>query len=166
MATKEASRTRSKAYVETLIDAHALIPKDAVVIGTPLVEMQTLLKHGQEMTVIDVHRSLFLRERHDLQNKECFFNAQLLAFIYDSLTYCEGIGSSVIATEHAWLIDTDGRVVDPTWVKPSDRHTHRMIDYFGIKVPTKDLTRIWKHNRERAMPVLRDYFKTRSRRHQ
>lgn len=160
---KGAARTRSKIYVEMLVEMHASLPTDAVVIGTNLAEMQALLKHGAEMSEVDAHRSIALRQKHDLKNKECFFNAQLLAFVYDSLEYCEGIASSVIPTEHAWLVDETGRVIDPTWIHAAlpDEHPHvpRMIDYFGVKIPKKDLKRIWKKNRERAMPMLCDYLK-------
>jgi hypothetical protein len=48
------------------------------------------------------------------------------------LTYCEGIGSNFIQTMHAWCVDRDGRVIDPTW-KP-DPLLGTSPEYFGIRL--------------------------------
>ena len=51
---------------------------------------------------------------------DCFLNALLLASNFDELHYAEGFAlSAKIAGEspklHAWCVDDDGNVVDPTW---------------------------------------------------
>jgi hypothetical protein len=57
------------------------------------------------------------------QPKECYQNAFLLA-IEKSLIYCEGWATTgIIPVIHAWCLDVDGKIVDPTW----DGQT-----YFGI----------------------------------
>lgn len=50
--------------------------------------------------------------------KRCFESATLLALGDTSLTYVEGYGCTRqigIAIHHAWVVDPQGRVLDPTW---------------------------------------------------
>jgi len=49
--------------------------------------------------------------------RQCFYNAFVAMMDNDGLTYCEGFacGDSEFAHLHAWCIDEDGVVVDPTW---------------------------------------------------
>lgn len=67
--------------------------------------------------------------------KQCFGNAQEILFreggIEDGLAYVEGYACSgslsfPMATLHAWLVDPEGRVVDPTWDDPEES------TYFGV----------------------------------
>jgi hypothetical protein len=39
--------------------------------------------------------------------------------------YCEGYATGLIPMLHAWLVTTDGEVVDPTWPEPG-------TEYFGV----------------------------------
>lgn len=57
--------------------------------------------------------------------KQCFQNSLHLS-LETGLTYCEGFIFKIIPVHHAWCIDDDGKVYDPTI---SDQHT---IPYFGI----------------------------------
>lgn len=50
--------------------------------------------------------------------KKCFMNAGRLAMERDDLIYCEGIAHNIIPVEHAWCIDREGKVIDPTWDEP------------------------------------------------
>jgi hypothetical protein len=60
--------------------------------------------------------------------KQCFDNAYRLAVkSRGRLRYVEGYAAGIIPVEHAWCIDANDRVVDPTW---SDG-----VVYFGIEVP-------------------------------
>lgn len=53
--------------------------------------------------------------------KECFRNAWLLAEANPGeLTYVEGYATSLAVCHHAWVIDPDGKVQDPTWRTPDD----------------------------------------------
>lgn len=56
----------------------------------------------------------------------CYANAQFLARRRKGLRYVEGFATNVIPVEHAWCIDAEGRVVDPTWGED------RKPDYCGI----------------------------------
>jgi hypothetical protein len=61
-----------------------------------------------------------------LPNKQCFKNAYKMAERYPKdLIYVEGMSVYVVPVEHAWLIDYDGNVVDPTGDIPG-------TDYLGI----------------------------------
>jgi len=68
--------------------------------------------------------------------KECFMNSYRLM---DStgFTYCEGFATSDalgVALEHAWVIDEDGFVIDPTWEDGRE--------YFGVEFETRGVYEI------------------------
>lgn len=68
--------------------------------------------------------------------KHCFANAYRLAKRSNGkLRYCEGIAHGIIPTHHAWCVDAEGKVVDPTWrTRPDDEHAHNPDDmaYYGV----------------------------------
>ena len=66
--------------------------------------------------------------------KECFYNAQLLALQYN-YTYFEGFATSIIPTEHAWVLTHDNVLLDLTWDKV--RNGNETFDYFGVKIPSE-----------------------------
>lgn len=70
--------------------------------------------------------------------RQCFRNSFLLAERRPELglRYCEGYASSDlgIPTLHAWCVDPDDQVVDPTWPEPAEGA------YFGLALPL-DLVR-------------------------
>lgn len=71
-----------------------------------------------------------------LRNGLCYKHAAHLAIRNpDRYTYVEGYGLSVIPVQHAWCVDADGNVVDPTWKNPEDR------GYFGVKFKVETLER-------------------------
>lgn len=57
--------------------------------------------------------------------KECFKNATLLALERRDLTYVEGYAVGIIPVNHAWCVDAEGRVVDPTWPEVG-------TEYYGV----------------------------------
>jgi hypothetical protein len=77
-------------------------------------------------------------------NKMCYRNAQQMAVLYpDQYTYCEGIAVNTIPTQHGWLVDTDGNVIDPTWRQPEQ------CVYLGVRIKHEYLadfvvrTKLW-----------------------
>jgi len=67
---------------------------------------------------------------------QCFMNATHLMMERPDLDYCEGIAYSQdvgggFAFLHAWCVDKDGTVIDPTWAHPEGSR------YFGVKYDRK-----------------------------
>lgn len=64
--------------------------------------------------------------------RQCFSNAYHLAARRRDLSYVEGFAvNATIPVLHAWCIESDGGVVDPTW-----RITrYRAAAYFGVVLP-------------------------------
>ena len=59
--------------------------------------------------------------------KECYLNAgQLSTRNPDRFIYCEGYALGVIPVMHAWCVDLEGRVVEPTWKDGTE--------YFGVAI--------------------------------
>lgn len=70
--------------------------------------------------------------------KACFQNATLAALSHpDQLVYVEGYAVSAtlpIPLPHAWLVDGEGNVIDPTWPDGSE--------YFGIRFSSDELSEV------------------------
>lgn len=89
----------------------------------------------------------------------CEYNSQ------KELEYVEGFAkpsSLPFPIAHAWAVDKDGNVVDPTWDRL--RKKGDTIDYFGVRIPMKTVrSTIFArerygvlHNPEQGFPLLRD----------
>jgi len=87
---------------------------------TPL-EHRVLSAHGVDMTPKKHPK------RGTMTVGECYANAYALASNETPYRYCEGYATSKklgIALAHAWVIDQDLKVIDPTWVDGDQ--------YFGV----------------------------------
>lgn len=53
-----------------------------------------------------------------MEEQRCYSNCYDAALEYADYTYVEGVAlaSWAIVVRHAWLVDPDGRIIDPTWV--------------------------------------------------
>ena len=71
-----------------------------------------------------------------MKAKECFKNAAEMAIDSSRFIYCEGYGLSIIPVMHAWCLDKDGNVIDPTWANFA---FEKGREYFGIAINTKYL---------------------------
>lgn len=69
--------------------------------------------------------------------KQCFANATALSFDFPELTYVEGYASTVIPTQHAWCVDSEGRVIDPTWRVEDREEKYYPHGYFGVPISRK-----------------------------
>jgi hypothetical protein len=88
-----------------------------------------MLEHGRDYPVGQHTFSLPRAEP-----KACFRNAAILAFKLPHLTYVEGkVGVFGVPIEHAWCIDEEGVVVDPTIDRNiTDGTFERIGPYFGV----------------------------------
>jgi hypothetical protein len=106
-----------------------------------------LLKHGRDYP-IGPHSYALPR----MVQKQCYQNATLLTLDFPHLTYVEGkISCHGVPLDHAWCIDEEGVVVDPT-IDNSDGH---ITDYFGVPFRTDYLHRAVTRNRVYG---LLDYY--------
>jgi len=90
----------------------------------------------------------------------CFDNAFRLARRWPSrFRYVEGVALGVIPTHHAWCLNVEGEVVDPTWF----RHSTVGSEYFGVEIPlviAKQIRHRKNHsiiqNWEKGFPLFRE----------
>ena len=73
--------------------------------------------------------------------KQCFANAENLAVFHDELTYVEGLATRLgaIPIPHAWCVDADGRVVEPTWLPDPECDSIPPVgqwEYLGVPFKT------------------------------
>lgn len=105
-----------------------------------------LLEHGREFDHVDIEASKAIRLRQGFKNRECHFNAMIMALIDPkNCRMWQGIGARHIPTVHSWLVDVSGNVIDPTWCDDIENPA----DYFGIEIPleiTKKYQRKYKRS--------------------
>lgn len=65
----------------------------------------------------------------------CFYNALMLAMENPDYTYVEGYAYYMIPIHHAWVVDTDGKVIDNTWSDLSPC-------YYGVPFKTEAVAEI------------------------
>lgn len=93
-----------------------------------------MLEHGRDYAIGPYTFSLPRGEP-----KACFKNATLLALELPHMTYVEGkVGVFGIPIDHAWCIDEEGVVVDPTLDRANKDGTFdRIGPYFGVPFQTE-----------------------------
>lgn len=73
---------------------------------------------------------------HRLKKRDCFPNCLILAINNEDYHYCEGFaqvpGLGGLPFHHAWLLDDNGGVIDPTWHEDSYIGTQ----YYGVPIST------------------------------
>jgi len=84
-----------------------------------------VLKHGEvfEAPPEKQPRPKGFRKGRD---KGCFRNSVYAVFEHDDWQYVEGYGVGMIPAHHAWVLDTEGRVVETTWKTSGST-------YFGVQ---------------------------------
>ena len=114
-----------------------------------------VLQHGREWISAPLPEDI---ERQPL--KQCFRNAIMLA-VERNYRYVEGYAFFHIPIYHAWCLDENDKVVDPTWDNPE---THA---YFGVAFNTdwamKQMLQRGKcgilDDMDRKFPILRGKIK-------
>ena len=82
------------------------------------------------------------------QPRICYANCQRLVLKNRSLTYVEGYAMAQgvsIPLHHAWLLDANGYVIDPTW-EPFG------CCYLGIPLATSWVKSIWHSRKQKGRP--------------
>ena len=80
------------------------------------------------------------------QPRLCYANCQQLALKNRSLTYVEGYAMAAdvsLPLQHAWLLDTDGCAIDPTWETLGSC-------YLGIPLTTSWIKSIWHSRKQKG----------------
>lgn len=95
-----------------------------------------ILRHGRSYEPAPLDESA-----HEFgRAKECFRNAALLAQENAELTYVEGYADcGSFPMHHAWCVDANGRVVDPTW-REKGASPIAEWEYLGIPLTTEFVT--------------------------
>jgi hypothetical protein len=115
----------SKRYVETVIKA---VPGH---VGSNI-----LLRHGR---VWPCDPALVITRPRRYLPRHCYYNAWQLALHEPrKYTYVEGYAHmGVMPVSHAWVVDSEGNVLDPTWQDLAERS-----DYFGVPFKIQFLNRM------------------------
>jgi hypothetical protein len=73
--------------------------------------------------------------------QQCFMNATKMAADDPELTYVEGWATSEIGVpvEHAWCVDKDGKIYDPTW---TGKTRPVGVEYFGVPFRREQVARV------------------------
>lgn len=92
-------------------------------------------KTSQTLTKVDEKISEKISLQHDCQIKECYRNAWISTCGRSDLKYYEGYVASKgipIPIEHAWLVNADGMIIDPTLIINGERLGRQLKENFGI----------------------------------
>lgn len=89
-----------------------------------------VLKHGQKFSAQAITQSRRRRAKY------CFSNAANLAWSGQGYQYVEGFAQSKLGwfgwLHHAWCIDSDEAVIDPTWRPTGLRYFGVVMDYLTL----------------------------------
>jgi hypothetical protein len=90
-----------------------------------------LVRHGRDFTAKPLPSEIKAG-----RPRECFRNCAEIATSFARFTYCEGYALGIIPTLHAWLMDSDGQAIDPTWTGEGKRPQIGW-EYFGVPIKTR-----------------------------
>ena len=112
---------------------------------------QWLLEHGREFSWNPQKSDRKLNLGRD---GECYSRSQYQAVWQPRLRYVEGVASSndlALPINHAWCVESSGRVVDPTW---SQRSGNRR--YFGVVFRTEYVEQFLRERKTNQAILLWD----------
>ena len=96
--------------------------------GDNNIPLRFLLTHGRDYAI---GPETFKGPRGEVHG--CYKNATHLALANESLTYVEGtVYCYGVGIDHAWCVDWDGVVIDPTLEADKDGKLDRITAYFGV----------------------------------
>lgn len=136
----------AREYVEQQIAAMAYFRKqdpNRKILGDPTPVYEFVLENGVAFkgTNWKSHRGKGYRRG---KIKECFPNAWDLAFSHSGLSYYEGYAyRGIVPVHHAWVVNAEGQVIDPTWRYDPERNPESEWHYFGVPFDLHALAPRW-----------------------
>lgn len=138
--TAELAVNAGRQYVEQMLDCHRHFSSQGhVILGDPTPVYEFVLMNGQEWkgTKWTKFRGRGYRK---MTPNYCFFNCWYMSLVFDDLTYYEGFAfQGLLPVHHAWCVDPDGLVVDPTWRMKNYKLPENQWDYFGVGFDSEKL---------------------------
>ncbi|NIS95434.1 MAG: hypothetical protein GTN97_05905 [Nitrosopumilaceae archaeon] len=102
----------------------------------PMRFLKWFLKNAQSFTKVDLKKSEEVSVKTDSQIKMCYHNCWKALLDYRKFRYFEGFVWSKelpLPLEHSWLVDTKGRVIDPTLIINAQETARQMKKKYGIE---------------------------------
>lgn len=89
--------------------------------------------------------------------KHCYDNAYHLARTsHGKLRYVEGYAQAMLAVHHAWTVDDNDQVVDPTWLLGNPDHPLEDAVYVGVPIPIPVIRAVRKATPD-SVSLLQNY---------
>ena len=129
--------------------------------------LKWFIDNSESFTDVDIDSSHTVSREHDCKVKSCYYNCWKVVSCGNlkNLRYFEGYVWSKrvpLPLEHSWLVDSKGKVIDPTLIITGElaykqmKKEYRNIDrrhyvddkkrfgdeYYGIEFPIKDLNKL------------------------
>ena len=102
--------------------------------------------------------SVKVQKRNRTKIKRCFDNCYKAVYKEQNLKYIEGYTMSLIPIEHAFLVNNNNEVIDPTLSINTDISSDRYgSEYYGIEIPRNMIARLRIKDQYSPLPFL--YFK-------
>jgi hypothetical protein len=105
-----------------------------------------------EELVLDCGREMQPDENSWLEQglpKSCYWNCQQLVSKQPELIYCEGFAASQdvgFPLAHAWLLNTEGKVLEPTWDSPGEAYLGIAFSWEWVRALLKSRRQQGKKN--------------------
>jgi hypothetical protein len=102
--------------------------------------------------------SVKVQKRNRTKIKRCFDNCYKAVYKEQNLKYIEGYTMSLIPIEHAFLVNENNEIIDPTLSINTDISNDRYgSEYYGIEIPRNMIARLRIKDQYSPLPFL--YFK-------
>ena len=116
-------------------------------------------KNSKIYNSINKVQSVKVQRRNKTKIKRCFDNCYKALYQEKDLKYIIGYTYSIIPIEHAFLINDNNEVIDPTLSINTSGHKDRYgSEYMGIEIPRDILTKILINNQNSFVPISYLYW--------
>ena len=116
-------------------------------------------KNSKLYDIINKPESVKVQRRNKTKIKRCFDNCYHAVYQEKDLKYIIGYTYSIIPIEHAFLINENNEVIDPTLSINTSGYKDRYgSEYMGIEIPRDILTSILMDNQNSFTPISYLYW--------